>query len=72
MNVSDSHAWVFLSTSGFLCFLQRIADEWRNSNGMRESVGNVLVVIFSLLILVEKSVVKLQPLEPAIQGGYEK
>ena len=33
---------------------------------------DVLVAISSPLILVEKSVVKLQPSEAAIQGRYEK
>ena len=37
-----------------------------------ERVVDVLVAISSPLILVEKSVVKLQLLEAAIQGRYEK
>ena len=70
-NVSASHAWIFLSTSGFLYFYRG----WGRSEGTlieSERDIDVLVVISSLLILVEKSVVKPWPLEAAIQGRYEK
>ena len=32
VNVNVSHAWIFLSTSGILWFLQREEEEWRSSN----------------------------------------
>ena len=60
VNVSVWHAWIFLSTSAFVWFLQRGGKEWRNSNRIGEgcwySCG-----YFLPLILVEKSVVQLRP-----------
>ena len=60
VNVSVWHAWIFLSTSDFIWFLQRGGKEWRNSNRIGEgcwySCG-----YFLPLILVEKSVVQLRP-----------
>ena len=35
-NVSASPAWIFLSTSGFFYFLQRVTEEWGASNRIRE------------------------------------
>ena len=36
VNASVSHVWIFSWTSGFLLFLQRGVEEWRNSNRMGE------------------------------------
>ena len=71
VTVNVSHASIFLSTSGFLLFLQRGGEEWRNSNRMGEgcwcSCG-----YFLPLILVEKSLVKLRPSNTTIQVRHEK
>ena len=73
VNVSVSHAWIFLSTSVFYGFYRgerrsdRTVIEWE-----RDVNGRCSCDYFLPLILVEKSVVKLQPLEAAVQGRYEK
>ena len=58
VSVSISHAWIFLSTLGFLWFLQGEGEELRNFNRMGDrcwcSCG-----YFLPSYLVEKSVVKL-------------
>ena len=59
VNVTVSYAWIFLSTTGFLWFLQRRGKDWQNSNRM--GLGCWC-----------SGAVKIQPSEAAIQGWYEK
>ena len=71
VNVSTSHAWIFLSTTVFYgCY------RWeRRSDGTLiewESDNDVLVGISCLFILVEKNVAKFGRSKAAIQGRYEK
>ena len=71
VNVSTSHAWIFLSTTVFYgCY------RWeRRSDGTLiewESDNDVLVGISCLFILVEKNVAKFGGSKAAIQGRYEK
>ena len=60
VNVSVSHAWIFLSTSGFfMVFTDRKGgEEWRNSNRIGRWCWSSCVV-------------KLRPSEAVIQGIYE-
>ena len=69
---SVSLVWIFLLTSSLLWFLQRGRKEWRNSNRMRTGWWCSCGCVSCHFIWVEKSVVKLQPFEAAIQGWYEK
>ena len=71
VNVSVSHSWIFLSPSGFYCFYR---GEAKNDGTLIEWEKNVdvFVAISSFFILVENKVVKLRPLNAAIQGRYEK
>ena len=59
VNVTALYVWIFLSTSGFLWFLQRGEKEWQDSN----RIGLGCWCFF---------VVKLGPAEAAIQWWYEK
>ena len=57
--VTVSHAWIFLSTSDFLWFLQKRGEEWRTSNRMGQGCWCSCAI-------------KLRHSEVAIQGWYEK
>ena len=72
INLSVLHAWISLSTLRFVWFLQRVGEEWWNSNRMGQVCWCSCCSVSYLLILVEKIFNKILFLEAAIQAWYEE